>query len=531
MLKIDVLSGPASTANGESDLEKTQMGETLGLGLIFGLAVTLFHVAINLRGQHLGYGFFRDELYYLICGRHLDWGYVDHPPLVALATRFSELVFGLHSLALFRLLPSLAGGLEVAGVALLARDMGGGRSAQMLAMVGVATCPLVLAIDAFLSMNCFEPLFWIGTVFAVLRATRGGSRWWWMVAGAIAGLGFENKWNIVFFLFSMVPALLLTETRRKLNRWFGYAVAMVGLMALPNLLWQMAQAWPTLEWLHNTKLQGKNIIYSPGMFVWNQIFDVGPISAVIWVGGLVWLLVSKRARGVRWVGVLYAIYLPAMIVMHANDYYLAPVYPLLFAAGGVAWSQWLGKGMVRRLAMCGYAAVLVAYSLLGTAIVQPVLSPPEYVRLIPQQLKPKEFNAAMRAPVPELIADMTGWQEMANTLASAYLALPKEDRAKAAILTENYGEASAVTVLRPDVPMAISGHQNYWYWGPRGHTGEVMVVFGFSREELKKEYGSVTEVARTTNPWGHQSETGPVFVCRGAKHDLREAWPRMKHWL
>jgi hypothetical protein len=219
-------------------------------------------------------------------------------------------------------------------------------------------------------------------------------------------------------------------------------------------------------------------------------------------------------------------------VMHANDYYLAPVYPLLFAAGGVAWSQWLAPGRARRIAISVYSCIIAVYGVLGTLSVQPVLTPPEYTRYItPSGLRPREFNASVNAPLPELMADMTGWRDMADKLADAYWSLSPADRAKAGILVDNYGEASAVNVYRPDVPIAVSGHQNYWYWGPRGHDGSVMVAFGQKREVLEQQFASVTEVARTTNMWGHSWEAMPVYICRNAKQNLLEAWPTLKKWL
>jgi Dolichyl-phosphate-mannose-protein mannosyltransferase len=506
--------------------------ETLRLAGIFGLVTFLLHIVVNLRAQHVGYGLFRDELYYLVCGRHLAWGYVDQPPVIALAARFTELVFGWHSLALFRILPSLAGALEVAGTGLLVREMGGRRTAQIIAMIGVMACPVVLAIDAILSMNCFEPLFWMGNAYSILRAVRGDGTRWWVIAGVVAGLGLENKWNETFFLFAMLAALLLTPARKALaNRGFAACVAMIVVIALPNLLWEIQRGWPTLEWLHNAGAQGKNIVLGPATFIWNQMFITGPLSSVLWVGGLIWLLTSRSARGLRWIGMLYALYLPAMILLHANDYYLAPVYPLLFAAGGVAWDRWLTSRWLRRVVIPAYASLILAYGIVGILIVQPVLTPPQYARYIEHtNLRPREFNATAKAPQPELVADMTGWKDLADKLAEAYLSLPAADRAKAGIMVENYGEASAVNVYRPDVPIPISGHQNYFYWGPQGHDGSVMVVFGKPRSVLEQEFATVTEVARTTNPWGQPYELGPVYVCRGAKKDLREAWPAMKSW-
>lgn len=136
------------------------------------------------------------------------------------------------------------------------------------------------------------------------------------------------------------------------------------------------------------------------------------------------------------------------------------------------------------------------------------------------------------SPLPLLMAEMTGWPQLANKLADTYWSLPTADRAKAGIIVADYGEASAVNIYRPDVPTAISGHQNYWYWGPRGHDGSVMIAFGLERKALERQFASVTEVAQFSNKWGepHENGGGPIYLCRGAKEDLREAWPSFKHW-
>lgn len=520
--QISVLTENGSSSEG--------VRETLKLASFFGLITFLVHVAVNLRAQHVGYGLFRDEMYYIMCGRHLAWGYVDQPPIIALAARLTEVVFGWHSLPLFRILPSLAGALEVAGTGLLVQEMGGRRRAQIIAMFGVMVCPVVLAIDAFLSMNCFEPLFWIGTAYAVLRAVRGDRRWW-IVAGVVAGNGLENKWNEVFFLVAMLAALLLTPARRMLDRWFAACCGLIMLIALPNLVWEIRRGWPTLVWLHNVKTHGVNIIYGPKDFLLNQLVMTGILSSFLLLGGLIWLLTSRKASKFRWIGLLYVLYLLGMMALHANDYYLAPVYPLLFAAGGLAWDQWLSAKWPRRIVMPVYACVIGLYGILGILILQPVLTPPEFVRYIAHTaLKPREFNASVHTPQPELTADMTGWRDLADKLADAYWSLSPSDRMKAGILVDSYGQASAVNVYRPDVPTAISGHQNYWYWGPRGHDGSVMVVFGEPREDLEKRFESVTEVSRTVNKWGHASERGPVYICRRSRQNLIEDWGSWKKW-
>ena len=543
-----VAQGAAAEAGSEGRMEKTSWRSSLRLAALFAAATFLLHFLINLRAQSIGYGLFRDELYYLVCGRHLDWGYVDQPPFVALAARASELVFGWHSLALFRVLPALAGGLQVAGTGLLAREMGGRRIAQVLAMASMMACPVTLGLDAILSMNVFEPLFWLGTAYGVLRAVRGDGGRWWLVAGVFAGIGLENKWNEVFFLLAMLAALLLLPTRKRLGRSFALCIAIILLLASPNLLWEWHRHWPTLVWLHNTASQGKNVVYGPLAFLWNQVFITGPVSSLLWISGVVWLVLDRskdrskdrredqheerREGGLRWMGLLYLLYLPSMILLHALDYYLAPVYPLLFAAGGVAWDRWLPPTRVRRLLVPAYICLVAVYGVVAIVSSQPVLTPPQYARYIVGSVaRPKDPGTFEKSPLPELLADMTGWRDVANKLADVYGSLTPAEQARAVILTENYGEASAVNVYRPDVPTAVSGHQNYWYWGPRGHDGSIVIVFGGSRKRLAQEFGSISVAARTTNPWGQPFEAAPIYICRQPRQPLAAMWPSLRNWL
>ena len=495
-------------------------------------ATVLLHVIANVLAQHAGYGLFRDELYFIMCGRHLAWGYVDQPPVVALATRFSELVFGLHSLALFRLLPAIAGAAEVALTGLIAWELGGGVMAQALAMTGILLAPMALGIDGYVSMNCFEPIFWMTIAFAVLRMAHGGDKRWWLVVGVAGGLSLETKWNALFFFVELLAALLLSPQRKLLaSRWFACCVVLISALALPNVIWEVRHDWPTLVWLHNEVVGGKNVILAPLPFFTSQIVAFGWVACLLWLGGVAWLLFGRGAKQVRFAGILYVLYLPLMVAMHAKDYYLAAIYPLYFAAGGVACELLLWRRWQRRVLLPLYAVLLVVGDVLALPVTLPVLRPVQYVRYAKWlHAKPQVTQTFDHSPLPQYLADMLGWHEMADKLAEAYWSLQPGERAKAVIFGDNYGEASAVNIYRPDVPPAISGHQNYFYWGPRGHDGSVVIVIGQKRADLEKEFNSVTEVAQTTNEWVEPYERRPIFICLGLHVDLRVLWPKVKYW-
>src|SRR5271157_5886337 len=183
----------------------------LAVGVLIGLCTVklLLHIFTSV----LRYGYFRDELYYLDMARHLDWGYVDAAPLIAVYAKVALLMGG--SLAALRILPALAGAALVALTILIARELGGGRYAQLLAGFCVLLCPAVLVMDSLMTMNAFEPLCWMGCIWVVARILRTGDSRLWLWFGVLAGLGLENKYSTLSFGFAVTVALLLTEHRRE----------------------------------------------------------------------------------------------------------------------------------------------------------------------------------------------------------------------------------------------------------------------------------------------------------------------------
>ena len=508
-----------------------------GFGLLKYVLSTLGQITI----QHAGYGIFRDELYFIVCGRHLAWGYVDQPPVIPLVARISELLFGLQSLALFRTFASLAGAAEVAITGLLAWRMGGSRWAQALAMTGILLAPMAMGASATFSTTTFEPLFWMTVTFALMELARLADRGirsgrtvalWWVLLGVAAGMGLENKWNEVFFLTCLLAALLMTSQRKLLaSKWFPIGLILLVLLILPNLLWEMQHHWATLELLHNDQINGKNVHMGPLPFLLTQIQVLGPLMAPLWIGGILWLLFGRSARMLRFLGVTYVLYLPLMMILHAKDYYLAAIYPLYFAAGAAARDLAFRRAWLRRRLTPAYVALNAAFIAVLLPIILPVLPPAQIIAYQARiHVQPPKTETALTAALPQYFADMLDWRQKADMLAAAWYSLPQAERPQAAIYTENYGDASAVNVYRPDVPQAISGHQNYFFWGPRTYTGSVMIVFGESRSTLESEFESVEEFTQDTNPYVEPYERGPVFICRGLHENLQALWPKVKNW-
>jgi len=511
----------------------------LWLAFLFAGIKVLIQIVGNVLAQRAGYGIFRDELYYLMCGRHLAFGYVDQPPLVALQARLSEMLFGYDTMWSLRLISALAGAAKVFLTGVIVWALGGGRKAAGLAMLGVIAGGVYLGIDSFLSMNSFDPVFWMLCALALICIVESESqseiRNWWIVLGISAGLGFENKDSVLFFLVAMLVALLLTPQRRILaNRWFAVSVLLIVVVALPNFLWQVHYHFPTLEWLRDVAKSDKDVKLPPLQFLLAQWMMLAAANIFLWGTGVLWLLFSKRARNFRFLGVFYVLFLALMMALHAKDYYLAPAYPVFFAAGGIAWAAWTNAKAWRNALMGVYAVLLIAGIVAFFPFSVPVLPPQQWLAYAEKlHFKPHDTENHDATPLPQFFADRFGWHELVSQVTQIYNSLPPEERAVTGIYAGNYGQASAINILGKQygLPTAISGHQNYWIWGPRGYTGQEMIIINEATpEEMSKYYASCSVVGKREHPYAMPWEHGPIYLCRGRKMTYEADWIELKHY-
>ena len=427
----------------------------LGAGLAAAVVAAL-KLALHLyTGRH--YGYFVDELYYLACARHLAWGYVDQPPLIALIARIECALFG-QSLPAIHILPALAGVAKVLLTALIARELGGRRFAQGLSALACLLAPGFLALDNWLSMNPFEPLFWMGCAYLVIRIIRGGDPRLWLWFGVLAGLGLENKYTMAVFGFGIVAGLLLTGERRILwTRWFWAAGLIAFLIFLPNLLWNIGHHFPFVELQRNIARSGRNVGYTVGSFLGQEILYMMPLSAPIWIAGLWHLFFHREGRPFRALG--WACVITAIVIYVANPrvYYLFPAFPLLFAAGGVSWEKWLARPRLRWVKWA-YVSLMILLGAVYAPMAVPVLPAETYIRYAAAiHMQQPRVETARLGPLPQLYADQFGWEEMAATVARVYNGLPPDVRARTAIFGQNYGQAAPSTCsAQVSLPIAIT---------------------------------------------------------------------------
>jgi hypothetical protein len=502
----------------------------LRLAAVFAVVKLLLQFALTLWTLHLGYGYFRDEFYYLACGHHLAWGFVDHGPIVAVQARVGELLFG-DSVFGIRVLSAAAGAATVFLTGMLSWAMGGYRPAQALAMFAVLLAPQYIGVDGFLSMNSYEPVFWMLCALAVVMMLRGESdsslRLWWIVLGLSAGVGLLNKPSMTFFLIAVLLGLLCTRARRVLwSRWAAVGIALMILIALPNVLWQIHNHWPTLEFLRNGREAGKNTILNPLQFFLAQFAMLGPVNILVWMAGLVALLRAKSIRDGRWLGLTHVFFYAMMNAMHAKDYYLEGVYPALFAAGGIAWERRfaLSRRVIdeRVIAFPVLEMVLLLTALVILPMASPVLRPATWVRYTKAlHLHGSQSETMETGPLPQFYADRFGWDEEVDAVVKAYRSLTPQEQQRVCIFGKDYGLAGAIDFLgprkQPGLPPAISGQNSYWMWGTHGCDANVVIaVVGDSRAQLETKYQDVELIGRITDSYAMPFERRRgIWVLRG----------------
>jgi 4-amino-4-deoxy-L-arabinose transferase-like glycosyltransferase len=513
------------------------------LALLFAAFKLTFHIVESLWEAHIGWGYYSDEMYYVLCGRHLAWGYVDHGPVVALQARIAETVFG-DSLVGLRFLSELGGAARVFLTGLLAWSLGGRRPAQGLAMLAVILPPQYLGVDGYLSMNSWESAFWMTCLLALILILRTGTVPFenrsvpilWAIFGLSAGIGLLNKPSMLFFLIAVLAALLVTPQRRILaSRWAATAVVLTVLITLPYIFWQAHNHWPTPQFLINARSAHPELLLSHRTFVHVQLNDMGTLLFPLWGAGFIRLL---RRPNERWLGLVFSFFFFGMMAIPAKDYYVTPIYPILFAAGGVAWESYFAhrRGVAgdRVFAFPAYQGVIIVYGLITLPLALPILPPAEWIAYTTAMhlYRPSPFLMKFIGPLPPFFADRFGWQEEVDEVARIYAALPPEQQKITGILCSNYGEASAINFLGRRLPVAISPRNNYYLWGTNGYTGDSMIVIAeLPREKLLQYFDSVEVAGYMTAPYSMAYEHQNVYLATGRKFEMAQLWPTLKAYF
>jgi hypothetical protein len=484
------------------------------------IAAGLFALEMALSGR---YGFHGDELYFLDSARHLQGGYVDQPILVPLLARMSLSLFGV-SLPGLRLWSALAVAADVIIGALLARELGGRRNAQLVAALATVTMPAVLGTGDILATTTCDIMFWAALALVVVRVGRTGDCRYWLLGGVVLGIGLATKHSIGFFAAAIfLGALLSGGWRLVLNRWALAGAAIAAVFTIPDLWWQAMNGWPTIA-MTQALNQENGGLGNISTWVVGQLLMVNIALAWVWIVGIRFLWRSDRSlwRALVWAyGLLFVFF---ALTTGAKSYYLAAAYVYLLAAGAVRLEGWWAVHRVRS------GLVLVATAL-TTALILPVVLP----------ILPASALSGSQATSP--LGEEVGWPDMVDTVAGVWFSLPAAQRANAVILTFDYSQAGAINELGPGLglPTAVSAHNTEWFWGPGNpnattvvawYPGSVDMTSDEAVADLSQYFLHVRVAATISNSAGihNQDWGGHVYVCTGLKHPWATMWPMLRHY-
>jgi hypothetical protein len=348
--------------------------------------------------------------------------------------------------------------------------------------------------------------------------------------GIFAGVGMENKYTTAFFIIALGIGLIVTGERRFLTTryfWIGAAIAL--LIFLPNLIWLVRHDFPFLELMRNIRRTNRDVVRGPISFIADQAMIINPVLLPLWVGGLIWLFLGRAGRQFRILGLIYIVMLVMFIWLRGKNYYLASIYPMLFAAGAVALenvtaARWKWVRIV-------YTTLIVGSTIALAPTVAPILSPEKAIAYQKALgFEPPRAENQRTGPLPQYFADEFGWGAMTRETSRIYNSLPPEERTRTAIFANSYGQAGAIDFFGPHLglPKAICNHQNYWLWGPRNYDGSIVIVLGSDGRGDREHFASVEVAGRVQHPYSRRDEHFDIFVCRGFTGDLRKAWPELK---
>ncbi len=477
--------------------------------VVGGLAVLVLTLHLATNGL---YGFHRDEFYYLDSARHLAWGYVDYPPVTPAIARLSLLIFG-PSLWGLRLWPSLAGAVMVVLTAQIARELGGGRTARVLAAIGAAASPVLLGANWLFETVTFDQLMWLTCLWLTARIARTKDRRLWLALGAAAGVGLETKYTILALLAALAIAIGVTPLRRHLRTpWPWLGLALTVLIVLPNLIWQVANEWPSIAFTFNHHAAQSND-FAPLTVLADQLALIGPLAIPVWLAGWYWLgSGSRRAIGVAAL-LAFVVYL-----FVGKDYYVGPLHPVLLAAGVCALEAWTRQ-----------RARWLRPATAGALVLQALVLLPIAIPLVPEAVMARSALPSIRTDFAETV----GWPDLVAQVATIYHRLPAPQRQRSVILTNNYGEAGAINTYGPPLglPTAVSGELSYYYWPPASLSGPVIAV-GFDARFLSTLFDGCSTAGTVSNAYGlaNQEFGSPFVVCQRPKHPLPRLWQLLKRF-
>ncbi|HET9305680.1 MAG TPA: glycosyltransferase family 39 protein [Candidatus Sulfotelmatobacter sp.] len=484
-------------------------GDTFAL-LAVVVAVAIVHVLTNGR-----YGFHRDELQVLSDARHLDWGFVPYPPFTPFMERIGLSIFGVSMVGL-RMFSTIANAAAIFFTGLMARELGGGRLAQVTAALAIALSPLPLFEGTEFQYTTFDYLWWVLIAYFIIRLLKTENPRWWLAIGATIGIGFMTKYTMGFYLAGILGGLVLTRARRYLvSGWFWGGMALGLAICLPNVLWQVKHGFISLQFLQH--IHQRDVAQGRTDGYWRDQFMIctNPFAAPLWIAGLIGYLLERRYRMLGW---MYLIPLVLYAAGKGRGYYLGGAYPMLMAMGsamGAAWLASMSKLPRRAIATVFFAGLAFCGAYIA-AVVLPLTSSGPL----------KDFTLKNNSDLREEI----GWDDYVKAVAAVRDALPPEEQVHVGVAVWNYGEQGAIEILGTayHLPPPISGTNSAWLRGYPEPPPTTLIVTGTTREGADHWFTSCRLAGHNGNAEGIQNEESrdhpDIYVCGPPRLPWPEFW-------
>lgn len=486
--------------------------------VVLTLTVVVVHALTNHR-----YGFHRDELAVVGDAQHLAWGYVAYPPVTPFIARVALTLFG-PSLVGLRLFSSLAIGLAMILTALMARELGGSGRAQVLAAVATGIAPIALISGSLFQYVAFDYLWWVLITYLLIHLIKSENPRYWLAIGLVIGIGMMTKYTIGLLVIGIVIGVVLTPLRRQLTSpWLWTGVVLSLIVFSPNLIWQVQHDFISVDFLRAIHDRDTRIGRTEKNLLEQFLVCANIVTIPIWIGGLWSYFRVEEMRQYRILGWIFIVVLALLLLTEGRSYYIAPAYPMLFAAGAVTWERRLAQlspSRARRRLLLRWTSMA-----LGAVVFGAVMLP--LARVNSSWWK---FTDKLHDNFREEI----GWPELVQTVAAIYHGLPADQKSRAAILTGNYGEAGAINLYGParGLPQAISGVNSYWLRGYNNPPPETVIVLGFSEERLNRLFTRCQLAGHVTNAFGVKNQETTyhpnIFVCNGPREPWDSLWVNLR---
>jgi hypothetical protein len=499
--------------------------------ILFYIALFKFFLLLLFAGN---YGLFRDEFYYLECSKHLDWGYVDQPPLSLLILAISRTLFG-ESILGIRIFAYVIGSATVFVTGLIARELGGKRFEQIIAASGAIFSGVLLGGSSYFSMNAFDVFFSSILFLLLIKLMRKDNPKLWIAIGILFGIGLQNKLTFLFLAAGLFVGLIITKNRKYfLSKELYFGAASAFIIFLPHIIWQVAHHFPTLEFMRNAAMRKNQSLGLMG-FASGSVMELSPFNIVFLLSAMYFFFFHPEGKKYSLIAWAFITIFLVFVSNNGKPYYMGVLFPVMIAAG-VVGTNFLFEKLLRRLGRYIMAVMVILSMIFVTPFALPVLSLNAYLKFSEMiGIKPSSGERQKQGVLPQFYADRFGWKEMVEKVAFTYNKLTEEEKQNVIIFGQDYGEAGAVNYYAKESGLperVFSSHNSYWFWGPPKDWNEsVAIIIGSNNKDNGKFFEEVELAASHYNKFGMPFENVDIFICRKTKIPFKETWGKIKNFI